>query len=314
MKKMLFVINPNAGQGTAGFPLMAVLQEFSAAGYRVEVYPTKGPGEVTKLIAKDGAQYDIIVSSGGDGTLNETTAGLMALPREMRPALGYIPRGTVNDVSRNLGLSRAPKQAAKDILEGKPFAMDVGSCNDRWFNYVAAFGIFTDVSYRTPQEEKQLLGRTAYLLDGVKRLSDIRTTKVKLVVEGEERQEEVLAGLVTSTTSVGGFRMATEETVDLSDGLFEVLLVRNLDSLQKLQNAAAGLLKRDFSGDSFYFCKASRVEFIFEEPVDWTVDGEHAGALERAVIENHCRAITIQVPKEKRKKHTGLLLQPPGEK
>lgn len=305
MKRMLFFVNPNAGQGSSGLELLPIIQEFALGGYRVEVYPTQGPRELTDVVAREGWKYEMIVATGGDGTLNEATCGLMQLPEEKRPLLGYIPRGTVNDVSRTLGISRVPTVAARDIVAGETFAMDVGSFNDRWFNYVAAFGLFADVSYRTSQEDKKALGRLAYLLDGVKSLTEIRPIRVRIRVNGKTLEENVLLGLVTSTTSVGGFRIRGEMDADLGDGLFEVLLVRDIQNLTQLKDVAAALTKGDFSGDRFYFCKASHVEFYFDTPVDWTLDGEHGGCTDRVFIDNHRCAQKIRIPAENKMKHTG---------
>jgi len=296
MKRALFFVNPNAGQGTGGFNMMAILREFARGDWRVEVCLTKGPGDLTEVIAKEGANYDLIVASGGDGTLNETTSGLMQLPEGSRPPIGYIPRGTVNDVCHTLGLSKTPALAARDIVDGIPFQMDVGSFNDRWFNYVAGFGLFTDVAYRTPQEDKKALGRLAYLLDGVKSLSDIRPVKVKMETNGQVYEENVLLGLVTSTTSVGGFRMPSELNVHLNDGLFEVILVKHIDSLTRLKDLANALRLRDFSGEGLVFLKTDHVEFTFDSPVDWTLDGEFGGSVTTAVVDNHPSAVQIQVP------------------
>lgn len=300
MKRALFFVNPNAGQGTGGFDLMAILREFARDDWRVEICLTKGPGDLTKVIAQEGAGYDLIVTSGGDGTLNETTSGLMQLPAEQRPPIGYIPRGTVNDVSHNLGLSKTPVHAARDIVDGIPFSMDVGSFNDRWFNYVAGFGLFTDVAYRTPQEDKKALGRLAYLMDGVKSLTDIRPVKVKMEANGQVFEENVLLGLVTSTSSVGGFRMPNELQGDLSDGLFEVILVKHIDSVARLRDLADALLQRDFHREGLIFLKTNHVEFSFEQNVDWTLDGEFGGSVKQAVIENYPGAIQIRVPIKKK--------------
>lgn len=299
MKELLFFINPNAGQGGIRESLMDVVQVFAAAGYRITLHPTQGPRDLTEVVARDGQQYDLVVATGGDGTLNETTAGMMRLPAEKRPVIGYIPGGTANDVATTLGLSKHAQQAARDIVSGHPCAMDVGSFNDRWFNYVAAFGAFTDVAYRTSQEGKRLLGRLAYLLDGTKSLAEIRPVEVEITVNGETRRERVLVGLVTSTTSVGGFSMKNMADVRLDDGFFEVLLIRDIQNAKSLSNVVTGLLKQDFSAEEFFFTKASHVEFRFPQPTDWTLDGEFGGSVTEAVIENHPRAISILVPPEK---------------
>ena len=300
MKKLLFFINPNAGQCEIREALMDVTQTFAAAGYRITLHPTQAPGELTEVIAREGADYDVVVSAGGDGTLNETTRGLMALPAEQRPVIGYLPGGTVNDVARTLGLSRSARKAAEQVVTGQPCAIDVGSFNQRYFNYVAAFGAFTDVSYRTSQEDKRMLGRLAYLLDGTKSLAEIHPIEVEITVGGETRQESVLLGLVTSTTSVGGFTVKGVEDVRLDDGLFEVLLVREIRTAKNLSNVVSGLLKRDFSGEEFFFTKASHVEFRFPKKTNWTLDGEFGGSVEHVTIENHRQAVSILVPaKEK---------------
>ena len=295
-KKLLFFVNPKSGHGSKGFDLMGILEKFSMADYRVEMHPTRFAGDLKQTLAQEGSGYDMVVASGGDGTLNEASSGLMAIAPDRRPVLGYIPKGTVNDVSYNLGLSKDPLKAAEDIVTGVPFTMDVGRFNENWFNYVAAFGLFTDVSYRTSQNNKRILGRLAYLLDGVKSLKDIRGIRVKLTVDGETREEEVLLGLVTSTLSVGGFHLMDAENVALNDGLFEVLLVRKMGSMKTLKNVIAALRKRDFSGESFFFCKTGHVKFAFDTPVDWTLDGEYGGTVSEAVIDNCHDAVTIQVP------------------
>ncbi len=298
MKDLLFFVNPNAGQGGIRESLLDVAREFSAAGCRITLHPTRGPGDLTEVVKREGENYDIIVATGGDGTLNETTAGMMSLPAEKRPVIGYIPGGTANDVATTLGLSKQPLQAAKDIVNGTPCAIDVGRFNDGWFNYVAAFGAFTDVAYRTSQEGKRLLGRLAYFLDGTKSLAEIHPVDVEITVNGETRQERVLVGLVTSTTSVGGFSMKNLSDVRLDDGYFEVLLIREFKRVQSLSNVVAGLLKQDFSAEEFFFTKASHVEFRFPQPTDWTLDGEFGGSVTEAVIDNHCKAVSILVPPE----------------
>ena len=199
--KMLFLVNPKAGQQELRTHLMDVIDVFTAGGYDVTVHTTQSPGDLTGWIAAHGQEFDRIVCAGGDGTLNEAVTGLMQ--REDRPPLGYIPGGTVNDVAHTLGLSREPVKAAQNIISGSPIAIDVGNfCGDRWFTYVAGFGAFTDVSYETPQAEKRMLGRLAYLLNGAKTLAEIRPIPMRMHVDGKVIEDEVLLGLVCSTTSV----------------------------------------------------------------------------------------------------------------
>ena len=206
MKRLLFFINPHAGHAEIRSSLMEVLEIFSVAGYETTVHMTAGPRDITGQIAARGTQYDLIVCTGGDGTLNEAVSGLMALPYEKRPPLGYIPGGTVNDVAATLGLSKDPIRAARDIVAGRLYPLDIGSFGpDRYFTYVAAFGIFTDVPYETPQEDKRIWGRLAYIMNGAGALGRLKDTHVRVWYNDHMEEADVLVGLVTSTSSVGGF-------------------------------------------------------------------------------------------------------------
>lgn len=295
-KKMLFFVNPNAGHAEIRSCLMEVLQIFTVGGYEVTVHTTSGPKDLTRQILARGGQYDMIVCTGGDGTLNEAVSGLMGI--ENRPPLGYIPGGTVNDVASTLGLSHDPIRAAQDIVHGTPFAIDVGEFGgNKWFTYVAAFGLFTDVAYETPQQDKRALGRLAYLLNGVRALSEVKSVHVRMTCQGETIEADVLDGLVCSTTSVGGFKTARSLPIALNDGKSEIVLVREFKNVADFSAAAACLLRQDFQEPYFITYQASEATFEFDEPVAWTLDGEYGGSVTRVGVRNHQRAIEIIVPR-----------------
>ena len=295
-KKLLFFINPKAGQLELRYHLIDMLDVFTAGGYAVTVHPTQTPKDLTEQITRRGSEYDLVVCAGGDGTLNEAVSGLMGL--ENRPALGYIPGGTCNDVASTLGIPKEPVAAAKAILSGHPQAIDIGSFGpDRWFTYVAGFGAFTDVAYETPQQEKRVLGRLAYLLKGAQTLGGIRPIPMRMTVNGRTIEDEVLLGLVCSTTSVGGFKASSVmKGVSLDDGLSEVIVAKNITTIQDLNALGTLLVKREFDPKFFYTFQTGQVEFEFPCPVKWTLDGEFGGALDRVHIANHNTAVEIIVP------------------
>ena len=296
-KKLLFFINPKAGQLELRYHLIDMLDVFTAGGYAVTVHPTQTPKDLTEQITRRGSEYDLVVCAGGDGTLNEAVSGLMGL--ENRPALGYIPGGTCNDVASTLGLPRDPVEAARAIMTGKPQAIDIGSFGpDRWFTYVAGFGAFTDVAYETPQQEKRVLGRLAYLLKGAKSLGEIKPIPMRMTVGDRVVEDEVLLGLVCSTTSVGGFKASSSvmKGVSLDDGLSEVIIAKNITNIQDLNAIGTLLVKREFDPKFFYTFQTGQVEFAFPAPVKWTLDGEFGGAVDRVEIQNHNKAVEIIVP------------------
>ena len=239
MKKMLLFVNPAAGREEIHYRLMDVISRFTAAGYDVLCHPTQKPQDVTEVIAESGVQYDMIVTCGGDGTLNETITGLMQL--ETRPILGYIPAGTVNDFATSLHIPKTIPEAVTNIIEGVPFPVDMGGFNEKYFTYVAAFGAFTKVSYATPHASKQALGRAAYILEGIRSLTDIRPIHVTVDAKEAHIEDDVILGMVTNATSVGGFKALDDSIVKMDDGLNEIILVRapkNLACLLYTSDAA----------------------------------------------------------------------------
>ena len=295
MKKMLFFVNPNAGHSDVRNSLMEILQIFTLGGYEVTVHPTLCPRDSVRQIAERGSDYDLIVCTGGDGTLNEAVSGLMEL--ENRPPLGYIPSGTVNDMAFSLGLPTTVMEAADAVVNGKPYPIDVGCfCGRKWFDYVAAFGLFTDVAYDTPQEGKRVLGKLAYLLSGAKSLSTAKPVHVVVECNGDVQDVDVVVGLVGSTTSVGGMHATRPLGVSLNDGQFEIVLVRSFKSVADFNAAAACILREEFPEPYFLTYRASEVRFHFDEPVSWTLDGEYGGTVKDADITNHQRAVDMIVP------------------
>ena len=292
MKKLLFIFNPCAGKGAVRGHLTGVLDAFTKAGYLTTAYPTQKKADATRVAAELGGQYDRVVCCGGDGTLSETIAGLLTL--DDAPALGYLPAGTTNDFSRNLALPKSLEEAAQTAVSGPVRKCDVGAFNHKTFIYVAAFGVFTDVSYDTPQEFKNLFGHLAYLLNGVTRLGSIKSYPLQIVHDNGTLEGEFIYGMVSNTVSVGGFKGLPGNMVSLDDGLFEVLLVRKPKSLSELQSIVTALLQQKTMEDGAVIAlHSTHLQVISQEPLPWTLDGEYGGDPLVADIENECQAIEL---------------------
>lgn len=290
--KLMLLVNPHAGKSGACASLGEVLGVFCAAGWEPTVYMTQKRGDAPVLAREHARDYDRVVCIGGDGTLSETVAGIVTLPDA--PPLGYIPMGTANDVATTLGLSRDPVEAAKTAAGGTPHPMDVGCMNgDSFFTYVAAFGAFTDVSYETRQESKQALGLLAYLLEGLAALPTIAPTHARVILDdGEEEGDFIFCG-VTNSTSVAGMVRLDESIVNLSDGLFEVILVRNPENIAYLGGIALDILGKKYQDPHVQVLHSRKVRFLCEEPVKFTRDGEAGGLHGDVTLENLKHAIRI---------------------
>ncbi len=296
MKNMLLFVNPAAGRSEMHYQLMDVISRFTAAGYDVTCHPTQKPQDITEVIAERGERFDMIVTCGGDGTLNETVTGIMQLKH--RPLLGYIPAGTVNDFATSLHIPKNIPDAVTNVIEGVPFSVDLGGFNDRYFTYVAAFGAFTKVSYATPHASKQALGRAAYILEGIRSLTDIRPIHVRAKTGDTEIEDDVILGMVTNATSVGGFKALDDSIVKMDDGLNELILVRAPKVLADYNAIVGALIARDFKPDHFHILQSDSVTLDFDVPVPWTLDGEYGGDTDHAVVINIPKPIRIMVPGE----------------
>ncbi|HIT41705.1 MAG TPA: YegS/Rv2252/BmrU family lipid kinase [Candidatus Caccovicinus merdipullorum] len=292
MKKMLFIVNPKSGREQIRSKLLEVLDLFSAAGYEIQIHITQRQKDAAEAAARWGQEKDLVVCSGGDGTLNEVISGMMELPRA--PLLGYIPSGSTNDYASSLEIPKQTMDAARNVLEGQPFPIDVGKfCKDRYFVYIAAFGAFTEISYQTSQDKKNLLGHQAYMLEGVKGLGALKSHRMKVEWDGNVLEEEFIFGMVTNTISVGGFKGLVTQSVALNDGEFEVLLIRNPRTPRDLSNIISYMFLKEEPNDYVFKFRAGHIRITSKEPVDWVLDGEFGGSRLEVEVENLKERIQI---------------------
>ena len=294
MKKMLFIMNPYSGKRRANKYLVEILELFNRAGYRVTVHMTAGQGDATEAARTMGAEMDIVVCCGGDGTFNETVAGVMQCGREV--PVGYIPAGSTNDFAASLKLPTEPLEAAQEIVEGEPVAYDAGSFCGRFFSYVASFGAFTRTSYTTPQSIKNALGHTAYVLSGISELSQIHPEHIRMEINGETVEDDFLFGAICNSTSVGGILTLDPKQVDMADGKLEVLLVRSPRSLLELTECIAAVQSQQYNNcEMITFRSGSEIRITADPDMPWTLDGEREeGHGEIRVVNDHLAYRLVQ--------------------
>lgn len=304
MKKLLFVYNPHAGKGLLKPKVSDIVDIFVKAGYEVVIYPTQAYHDAYRKISMYTDHYDLIVCSGGDGTIDEVVTGMME--REDRVPVGYIPTGTTNDFANSLKIPKSILAAADNAVNGKVFPCDVGKFNEGIFVYIAAFGLFTDVSYQTKQAMKNVLGHLAYVLEGTKRLFNVPSYRLKVSHDGETIEEEFIFGMVTNSRSVGGFRNMVGKNVRFDDGVFEVTLIKTPKNPIELQEIMAALLIEQVDTKHMYTFKTKEISFESLEEIPWTLDGEYGGSHDQVVIKNLNQEFQIMVP-EKHVKSISLL-------
>lgn len=291
MKKMLFIYNPMAGKEQIKNKLSDIIQVLCAGGFEITIFATQGKEDATNIVVEKGEQYDYVVCSGGDGTMNEVATGLMQLTK--RPVCGYIPAGTVNDFASTLRIPRIMKRAAQLITNGSVFQCDMGQFNERYFTYVAGFGAFTEVSYQTPQEWKNALGKVAYFIEGLKHIADIKAHHMKIEYNGNVIEDDFILGLVSNSVSVAGYKAYSKMDIMMDDGLFEVLFIKAIRNPLELQAALNALVSKKFDSERIFQFSASKIHIISEDAVQWTLDGEDGGICAEVVMTNYQYALPI---------------------
>lgn len=294
MKKLYFIVNLIAGKATIGNMLGEVIDEFNKADYDVTVRITQSATD-----AREKAQYacengyDILVCAGGDGTLTQCLHGVMNSERHI--PIGYLPTGSTNDFARTLGIPKATQNAVKWITNGAPLSIDLGKFNNSYFTYIAAFGAFTNVSYETPQQIKNVFGHASYVLSGLTQVTSLHSQKMRIEYNGNVLEGDFIYGMVTNSGSVAGLLSMNDFLLD--DGLFEVVLIKKPANIVQLQKIIHSLLNISEEIDKEYirFFRTDKITFasLDGEPISWTLDGEFGGDMSVATVMNCNKVIEI---------------------
>ena len=290
-KKLMLIINPVAGKRAAVKSLADLIQIFYAGGYIVTVFITGKSGDAIELAAKYGGEFDLLVCSGGDGTMNETATGLIQGGHST--PVGYMPSGSYNDFAEYQGLSKDVKKAAHNIVKGDPRMVDVIKFAGRYFINAADFGAFTWLPYTTPQQNKNTLGAYAYLLEGIKDIFKVKSTHMRLMANGGTFEGDYLFGIICNATMMGGVLSGKGKIIQSDDGIFEVGMVAHPETAIDFQETLQAVSMEDLGNRHITFFKTNRLVIETDEPVDWALDGERMTTTGAAEVENLHSRITL---------------------
>lgn len=294
-KKVLVLINPNSGKKNSKESVLDALNVFSANNYQMEIYLSQKPMDVTRYIEENGERFDVVAVFGGDGTLNEATNGLMKLKH--KPVISYFPTGTMNDFGTNFGLTNDMKQCANIACDGHIESFDVGKINSRYFNYVAGFGAFCNVSYETKQELKKQIGNLAYIIKAIHEIPNLHPYHVKMNLDSKVFEKNLMFGLIINGNRVAGFEMVEQADNTFKDGLFDIILVEHTPNPLELYNYPLGVLHPELNMKYVERYQAKSIIIESQEKLAWTLDGEEGEETLVARVENISQALQIYASK-----------------
>lgn len=280
--QVLLIYNGAAGKRRVAQELESILTGLTRAGCMVTACPVMEGWSAAQLLAAYPGRFDAVVCCGGDGTLHYTVNDVMNAPRPL--PVGYLPFGSTNDFAASAGLRRPLEENCAAIGAMEPRPLDLGRFNERHFCYVAAFGMFTAVSYQTPQATKNLLGHFAYVLEGVLRLDLSQGWRATIQVDDRTLEGEFWYCSVSNSRYIGGMAVPEQNAVQLDDGLFEVMILRKPQTLPQARRLVTSLMSQKPDGELLYLLQARRVRAVFDEPTGWTLDGEASPQVREADI------------------------------
>lgn len=295
MRKARIIYNPTAGKEGFANNLPAVLQRFEKAGFITSAHATTGPYDAT-YAARFACEnnFDLIIASGGDGTINEVINGIAEY--DERPDLGIIPMGTVNDFTRALKIPNDIDEAVDIILNGKTASVDLGSMNGKYFMNIAGGGKITEVSYEAPSKLKAMIGSLAYYVKGIELIPQMRSINLRVEHDDELFEGEVMIFLLGLTNSIGGFERLVPNA-KLNDGYFSLLILEDVNLAEFGHILSLATRGEHLRHPKVHYYKAKDVRISSFDEVQLNLDGEFGGVLP-AHFQNLKEFLQIKVSNE----------------
>lgn len=291
---ILIIVNPNAGKGKVQKRIHKIASNFSKQGYFVDIMYTKINYSAASIIRDYKGNLDLVICCGGDGTLNDLINAVMKL--DNKPEISFIPLGTMNDFANTIGLFRYKFWLPNNMKNPKKMKIDIGEFNDRYFNYVAAFGAFTMVPYVTRQSLKKLFGKAAYFIVAARYFKKIKAYEIEVKVDGKITKGKFIYGSVSNSKSIAGFQWFRKREIDLSDGKYEVILVKRPKKKIGIIGIAFNILFKRYNSKNFIYLQGSNIIINPKTHLNWTLDGEYGGRKKEVEIKNNKEALTIVIP------------------
>ncbi len=297
-KEILLIVNPCAGKGKVNKYIPDICDNLEKQGYELEVIYTSEKNNGENIIKNYIRYIDSVIVCGGDGTVNEVVNGILKSNRKID--ITFIPFGTTNDFAKTVKMPNNPYKLSRKLSKYKKINIDIGRFNSKYFYYVAAFGLCANVSYTTKQNEKNKFGRLAYYKEAIKSMRKIKTYKTTIVTDNEIIKDEFIYGGITNSMSIGGFRWFKKENFKVNDGIFEVILVKKPKNILELMKVLFSILRKKYDQKNVYYIKSGHLQIEFDRDVEWTLDGEYGGTVNKVIIENNKGKMGLLVPCNKK--------------
>lgn len=280
--KAFVVANYVSGKGKCGILASEVIKRLENSSIDYSIFKTVDHDTDIKAIRDNINKCDLLICLGGDGTVNEVVNA--AIAEGASTPIGYIPCGSTNDFATNYNLSCNPEKAMDTILRMQPRLIDVGELNGTNFCYVAAAGAFSEVSYATSRELKNVLGKAAYLLEGAKSVPKIKPINLRAEVNSEVFEGNYLIATFSNSSRIGGVFKFANGMIDYSDGLMELTLIEDPGNIADFLALIGDLVTGNLQNEFVHIIRTDSARIISDQGISWSLDGEYGGMHKETVI------------------------------
>lgn len=292
--KVLLIIYSEARKGSILKKVEEIEKNLIENGFEVDTRYTKKDNNAENIIEKYTKKVDVIMTCGGDGTLHEVVNAV--IKKGLDVSISFLPFGTTNDFSRTIGIPIKSLELSKGLKDGEIVKCDIGKLGNSYFYYIAAFGIFTKVSYSTKTKLKKKWGKFAYYYEGLKEIKNRKPYHAKITIDGQVLEDDYIYCSITNSVSIGGFKWFKKSEVQIDDGKFEVLLFKYPKNLLELIKLLWKILWKNYKSENIYFTRTNNLLVEAEDQMSWTLDGEYGGEFTKVSLEtikNQIKLVTI---------------------
>ena len=286
LRKALLVYNPKSGNSNLilnNFDLITT--KLLKKGIILTLYSISRDYDRLIEILKN-EKYDIVILSGGDGTLSRCLTDMYNENIEF-PEIAVFPTGTSNDLAKSLNLGEKIEDWINNILNKKSKFVDFGLINgNKIFLSSYAGGLFTKVSYATDKGLKKTFGKTAYYITGIDELKNIKKFDLQMRIDdNEEISEKAILYMILNGKNVGGFDELLQNA-NVDDGIMDILIVKNIENPLEISKILFDLFNGQLvNNENVRTLQAKKcvIEEVSEE-IGVSIDGEE-GKDEKVEIE-----------------------------
>jgi YegS/Rv2252/BmrU family lipid kinase len=285
-ERITYVVNPASQNGNTGREWSELARTLPAAHETLFTEKVGDAISLARAAADRGA--DLVVSVGGDGTLNEVTSGLMLVAKDKRPALGLVPRGTGGDFRRTLGYPKGVSSVAAVLKRSQTRTIDVGALTYRsssgadvvrHFVNICSFGLSGVVDEAVNSTSKALGGKLSFMVGTLRGLAKFRPVRVEMSIDGEPFVQKRISIVAACNGRAFGGGMLIAPTADPADGRLDIVTVDPFETLGDVLQMPK-LYKGEHLGLGIVsYRSGTRLTAKSDEAVLIDVDGEQLGRL-----------------------------------